>query len=197
MLTDGLDEKPFPPVTDGEIPQRLEALLREASVPFTIKWALRKSHESQWIMALANRTQQTLTRKDREAVIKCIDVMVAWATEPVSPGHITSQPLPQEPRSNSGKASETVRSKRSRRTAADTTKSVLAAITLKIQHPGWAESRCAREAGLPSSTLNGHPEWQIWKKKAEEAAAAGRMPKVTREFDKRIDEYVEIDPDSE
>lgn len=79
----------------------------------------------------------------------------------------------------------------------ETTKRVMAAIAYKVQNLEWTESKCAREAGLPATTLNGHKLWQDWKLTIESAQRNGNMQKVKREFDKRLNEFVVVDVDSE
>ncbi len=107
--------------------------------------------------------------------------------------------LSKERPSQDGVPDETHDSKAPSRksTKQETTQKVNAAIAYKMQNPEWTESRCAKEAGLAPSTLNGRAEWTEWRQKIEAAHSQGRMRKVKQEFDRRIGESVVIDPDTE
>ena len=95
---------------------------------------------------------------------------------------------------NTAPSTKTDRAKTSKE---ETNKRVMAAIAYKVQNLEWAESKCAREAGLPATTLNGHKLWKEWKLTIESAQRNGNIQKVKREFDKRINEFVVVDGDSE
>lgn len=87
---------------------------------------------------------------------------------------------------------------RRKRTKDETTKRVHAAIAFKIQNPTWSESKCAEEAELPGSTLNGHPLWQEWRQKIDAAQSRGNLSAVRHEYDRRTKEFLAIDePESD
>lgn len=83
---------------------------------------------------------------------------------------------------------------RRRRKKSDTTLAVYAAIGHKMKNPEWTESRCAAEASLTPSTLNGRAEWKEFCPKIEAAYGKSDMTKVKREYERRINDFTLEDP---
>lgn len=82
---------------------------------------------------------------------------------------------------------------RKKRTKEETTKLVHAAIAFKMKNPEWSESKCAEEAGLPVSTLNGNSVWKEWRRKIDSAQNGGTLSAVKRAFDRRTGEFLAVD----
>ena len=81
---------------------------------------------------------------------------------------------------------------RKRRSKAEVTLKVQAAILHKIDNPGASESKCAVKAELPRTTLAGNAVWKEWSPKIEEAARRGRLDKLKAKWDQRTGRFLEI-----
>ena len=78
-----------------------------------------------------------------------------------------------------------------------TTTLVMTAIVLKMEEPGRTESECAKLAGIPVTTLNGHALWNDWRRKIEDASTPAMRQRVKSEFDRRTSDFLSVDPSSE